>query len=61
MNQQIKSHWRLAWRSFKLAIKVTLNTIAEDRRARRHQLKIAPDLRSQKDFFAQIDVSDEQS
>ncbi|MCC7158856.1 MAG: hypothetical protein IT281_04900 [Ignavibacteria bacterium] len=60
MNQQIKSHWRLAWRTFVKAIKVTIDTIKEDHRARKYRLKIAPDLRSQKDYLEMIDSNAEQ-
>lgn len=59
MNQQIKSHWRLAWRSFVKAIQVTIDTIKEDRRARSYRLKIAPDLRSQQDYIKMIEDTDD--
>ena len=58
MNQQIKSHWRLAWNTFVKAIRVTIDTIKENRRARKYMLDVAPDIRSQRDFFAMIDAGD---
>lgn len=60
MNQQIKSHWRLAWRSFVKAVQVTVDILKEDHRARKYRLKIAPDLRSQRDFIEMSEQAVEQ-
>lgn len=51
INQQVKSHWRIAWSSFKRAVKVTIQVIAENHRARKYLLKIDPDINASRHFF----------
>ncbi len=44
MNTAIKSHWRLAWRAFVKALKVTLQTLSAAVRARYYSVRISEKL-----------------
>lgn len=47
----IKSHWRLAYRSFKKAIKVTLQEIKQSIKAHNYSFRMADDLDKQRYFY----------
>lgn len=44
MNTAIKSHWRLAWRTFVKAVRVTVQTIAVVARAKYYSVRFAEKL-----------------
>lgn len=46
-----KTHWKMAFKSLKKAIKVTLQDIKQTRKAKKYRLKIADDLYIKKKFF----------
>lgn len=54
MNKQISSHWRLAWRTFKKAIKVTFSVFAQMMRANLYSMKVFRHLERQRELFALI-------
>jgi len=58
INQQVKSHWRIAWASFKRATQVTIRVVLENHRARKHMLKIDPDLNASRHFFKLLPSDD---
>jgi len=55
MNQQLKSHWRLAYRTFVKAIKVTINTTLNSLRAHLYIQKSYRYLERQRELFAMLD------
>ncbi|GIV45770.1 MAG: hypothetical protein KatS3mg036_0588 [Ignavibacterium sp.] len=47
----VKSHWKLALKSLKRAITVTIQELNQIRKSRKYHNKIIDDLRSQKKIF----------
>jgi len=54
MNTQIKSHWRLAYRTFKKALSVTFSLMGRSLRANKYSFKVYHQLERQRELFAMI-------
>jgi len=54
MNTQVKSHWRLVWRTFKKAIKVTIGIFFQMLRANLYSMKVFRHLERQRELFSLI-------
>jgi hypothetical protein len=52
--KQIKSHWKLAYRTFKKAIKVTISTLFQVLRANLYSMKVFRHLERQRELFSLI-------
>ncbi|MEG8946627.1 hypothetical protein [Rosettibacter firmus] len=51
LSLSVKSHWRLAYRTFLKAIKVTLQDIKQQFKAQKYRMHIIDDLDEQRYFF----------
>ncbi len=59
MNQAVKSHWKLAWRSFTKAVSVTFQTIFAMLRSRRYSFKVEDDLqKSRSELKVMLDIKE---
>lgn len=56
MNKAVKTHWKLAWRAFGKAVKVTLQTFFAMLRAKRYLLKVEDDIAKRRALFATLQI-----
>jgi len=60
MNQQLKSHWRLAFRTLKKAIWVTVSLVFQSYRANIFIMSRVKHLERQRELFGLIDQNSEE-
>lgn len=58
MNTQIVSHWKLAYKTFKTAVKVTLSIFPRMNRANFYDLKVDRKLETQRDAFKILKIDE---
>ena len=58
MNKQVKSHWKLAWRAFKTALKVTLSIPYRMHKAALFQMHVTNKIERQREAFSLFSTGD---
>ncbi len=60
MNKQVKSHWKLAWRAFMTALKVTFSVPYRIHKANIFQLLVTGKIERQREAFVMLSFDDVQ-